>query len=106
MARVPHDASAPPLPSKIDGSVTIGYARDSAFNFYYRDSLDLLEELGATLIPFSPMKDKSLPPMDGVILGGGYPELYLEELSANKSFYEISKKSWSKDCHVSPNAVA
>ena len=44
--------------------------------------------------------------MDGVILGGGYPELYLEELSANKSFYEISKKSWSKDCHVSPNAVA
>lgn len=92
MARVPHDASAPPLPSKIHGSVTIGYARDSAFNFYYRDSLDLLEELGATLIPFSPMKDKSLPPMDGVILGGGYPELYLEELSANKSFLRDLKE--------------
>ncbi|MEE0776573.1 MAG: cobyrinate a,c-diamide synthase [Bacillota bacterium] len=91
MARAPHVAPAPLLPGKIDGNVTIGYAKDSAFNFYYRDSLDLLEELGATLVEFSPMTDKALPSLDGVILGGGYPELHLEELSANRPFMEDLK---------------
>ena len=64
----------------------IGIARDAAFCFYYRDNLELLCSLGAELIEFSPIADRSLPPgLDGVYLGGGYPELHAEALSANES---------------------
>lgn len=64
--------------------VRIAVARDKAFCFYYEDNFMLLERLGAQLIPFSPMTDKALPAdVCGLILGGGYPEEHLEELSAN-----------------------
>jgi cobyrinic acid a,c-diamide synthase len=62
---------------------------DKAFCFYYQDNLDLLEELGAEIVPFSPLEDRILPAdIQGLILGGGYPELYLEQLSENKSMLE------------------
>ena len=67
------------------GNVRIAVARDKAFCFYYRDNLEMLEEMGADLIPFSPLSDERLPECDGLILGGGYPELYLEQLSRNES---------------------
>lgn len=75
----------PALPSPMPGKpVRVAVARDKAFCFYYEDSLELISELGAELVPFSPMNDASLPPdIDGVILGGGYPELYAEKLSGN-----------------------
>lgn len=64
--------------------VTIAIARDKAFNFYYQDNLDILEKLGARLVEFSSLKDKSLPPeIDGIYIGGGYPELFAAQLSAN-----------------------
>ena len=63
------------------GKVRIAVAQDKAFCFYYRDNLEMLEEMGAELIPFSPIGDEKLPECDGLILGGGYPELYLERLS-------------------------
>jgi len=64
----------------------IAIAKDSAFCFYYQDSLELLEQLGAKLTFFSPLKDKKLPEnISGLILGGGYPELYANELSQNRS---------------------
>jgi len=62
----------------------IGVAFDPAFSFYYEDNLDLLRERGAEIVKFSPLHDCDLPPMlDGLYLGGGYPELYAKELSAN-----------------------
>jgi len=64
--------------------VNIGVARDNAFCFYYQDNLDMLQENGANLVFFSPVKDKRLPEnMDGLYFGGGYPELFAEKLSKN-----------------------
>ena len=61
----------------------IGVARDEAFTFYYADNLALLEEYGAEIVPFSPLRDKMLPDVDGLLFGGGYPELHTQELEAN-----------------------
>ena len=65
-------------------SVRIGVARDRAFSFYYEDNLDLLRQHGAELVSFSPMYDADLPAdLDAIYLGGGYPELYAQQLSGN-----------------------
>ncbi len=64
---------------------SIGYALDAAFHFYYDDNLRRLEKLGATLVPFSPIQDQLLPKVDGLYLGGGYPEAHAAALSANGS---------------------
>ncbi|MBR2765077.1 MAG: cobyrinate a,c-diamide synthase, partial [Blautia sp.] len=64
----------------------IAVAKDEAFLFYYRESLEALRENGAELVFFSPLHDACLPPgTSGLYLGGGYPELYAGELSANIS---------------------
>ena len=64
----------------------IAVARDEAFCFYYEDNLRLLEEQGARLRYFSPLHDSHLPEgCDGLLLGGGYPELHLKELEQNLS---------------------
>jgi cobyrinic acid a,c-diamide synthase len=69
---------------KEQARVRIGVARDKAFSFYYEDNFDLLREQGAEIVPFSPLEDAELPPnLDGLYLGGGYPELYAETLSRN-----------------------
>lgn len=69
--------------------VRLGIARDAAFCFYYEDNLDLLRAAGAELIPFSPLTDTKLPvDLDGLYLGGGYPELHAEALAANYSLRE------------------
>ena len=63
----------------------IGIGDDEAFCFFYRDNLDLLEEMGASLIPFSPIHDEKLPEnLDGLLLYGGYPELNGAALENNR----------------------
>jgi cobyrinic acid a,c-diamide synthase len=66
----------------------IGVARDAAFHFYYVDNLRRLEELGAELVELSPLGDRALPDVDGVLLGGGYPELFAAELASNRELGE------------------
>ena len=64
--------------------IRIAAAMDKAFCFYYHDDLDMLKEMGAEIIPFSPLNDRKLPEdIHGLYLGGGYPELYAEALSQN-----------------------
>lgn len=75
----------PKIP-RLNGEVTIAVAKDEAFCFYYQDNLDLLQKMGAKLVEFSPLYDKELPgSIDGLLLGGGYPELVADKLSANES---------------------
>jgi cobyrinic acid a,c-diamide synthase len=75
-----------PIRSHTSEQVRIGVARDRAFSFYYEDNLDLLQQHGATLVPFSPMRDGSLPKdLDALYLAGGYPELYAADISSNSS---------------------
>lgn len=66
----------------------IGVAFDEAFHFYYEDNLARLEAAGAELVRFSPVHDARLPDVDGLLLGGGYPEVHAAALAANRSMRE------------------
>ena len=69
-------------------------AMDEAICFYYQENLELLRELGARIIPFSPLRDEKLPEQtDGILLGGGYPELYAAELGKNSRMRESIRRA-------------
>lgn len=73
--------------------LNIGVAYDKAFSFYYKENLELLSEVGK-IIYFSPLKDKALPEgLDFLYIGGGYPEVFLEELSNNKTMLQSIKNA-------------
>lgn len=74
--------------------VKIAIARDAAFSFLYQANLDLLEDMGAELYFFSPLRDETLPKADCLYLPGGYPELYLDNLSKNTSMINAIKKHY------------
>ena len=74
-------------------TISIGVAQDEAFSFYYPESLAVLEENGARIVPFSPMRDKELPEVDGLIFGGGFPEMFLTELTANESMKDAIRRA-------------
>ena len=67
------------------GKIKIGLARDEAFSFYYPESLAVLERLGAQIVEFSPLQDDVLPSVDGLLLGGGFPEMFAARLAKNQS---------------------
>ena len=93
------DAPARKQPSR--KRARIGVARDAAFCFYYEDNLNLLRERGAELIEFSPIADTLLPAnLDGIYLGGGYPELHGEALSANTSMREAVAQHVARDAPI------
>jgi cobyrinic acid a,c-diamide synthase len=76
-------------------TATIAVARDKAFCFYYQDNLDILRKFGAKIIEFSPLNGEKLPKdIDGIYLGGGYPEVFARQLSENRTLLcEIKKES-------------
>jgi cobyrinic acid a,c-diamide synthase len=74
-------------------NLKIAVAKDLAFNFYYKENLELLSSLGE-VIYFSPLKDKSLPEdIDFLYIGGGYPEVFIKELSKNNSMLKSIRES-------------
>jgi len=87
---------APPLPAAPElvsaaplftTPVTIGVIRDSAFQFYYPENLEALEQHGARLVEISALDDPFLPPeLDGLYIGGGFPETHAQALAENMSF--------------------
>lgn len=77
--------------------VKVAVAYDKAFNFYYWDNLELLEELGATIEFFSPLEDRRLSPgIEAIIWGGGFPEVFADKLEQNITMKMDLKKSLSQ----------
>lgn len=79
-------ASLPEQPGSPGEKVRIGVMQDAAFQFYYSENLEALEREGAEIIPLNALADKELPPLDGLYIGGGFPETSARELAANESF--------------------
>jgi cobyrinic acid a,c-diamide synthase len=72
--------------------VKIGIARDEVFTFYYQENLEALEANQAELVYFSPTHDEEIPDVDGIYIGGGYPEIFAQELESNHTMRESVQK--------------
>jgi cobyrinic acid a,c-diamide synthase len=79
------DAVHEPVSELMPVQARIGYFSDSVFTFYYPENLEALREAGAELVPVSSLADKELPRVDGLYIGGGFPETHLEGLAGNRS---------------------
>ncbi|MFP3983779.1 MAG: cobyrinate a,c-diamide synthase [Desulfurivibrionaceae bacterium] len=81
--------------TNISKDVRIGVIRDEAFQFYYPDNILALEERGAEIVTLNALTDRELPVLDGLYIGGGFPETSARDLSVNLSFRE-SLKQWAR----------
>ncbi len=79
----PTPAEARPAPAPVGDGVRLGYALDRAFGFYYQEDLDDLRTRGVELVAVDMLHDRTLPQLDGLLLGGGFPEMFMDELAAN-----------------------
>jgi cobyrinic acid a,c-diamide synthase len=74
----------PPAPRPVEGRPRLALAAGPAFTFTYRDNVEALEATGAEIVPFDPLADAALPAaVDGLVVGGGFPEVYGQALAAN-----------------------
>jgi cobyrinic acid a,c-diamide synthase len=71
-----------------EGFLRIGICQDPAFGFYYPGDLEALQQAGATLVPVNTLQDTALPDIDGLFIGGGFPETHMQQLAANTSMRE------------------
>jgi cobyrinic acid a,c-diamide synthase len=85
-ATSPLSAESLPVAPKKETSCKIGVIRDKVFSFYYAENLNALESEGAELVFLDSLNDSTLPPIDGLYIGGGFPELYGAELQGNIPF--------------------
>lgn len=79
--------------SRSTGKVKIGIIQDAAFQFYYSENLEALEDEGAELVPVNALQDEKLPELDGLYIGGGFPETSAKELAANSGFRKSVKQA-------------
>lgn len=94
VARGAESLEAPALipPTRFPGAkLRIGMASDAAFHFYYPENLEALEAAGAELVPVSMMEERAFPSMDGFYIGGGFPEMFLDRFSLDRSMLESLK---------------
>ena len=82
------------------GDVRIGVAQDRAFTFYYPENIEALEAAGAEIVPFSPLTTKTLPEVNALYIGGGFPEVFMKELSANENLRRQIKDEIEKGLPV------
>lgn len=85
-----------PQRPQLGAGLRLGVAKDAAFCFYYADNLDILRDYGVEIVPFSPMHDRKLPQVDGLYLGGGYPELHLDVLSNNTAMMTQMRTAYAE----------
>lgn len=82
-ATAPASAPCTEIATGAAAPVRIAVAKDRAFGFYYADDLESLRRAGAELVPVDMLHDAALPPVDGLFIGGGFPESFMAELEAN-----------------------
>ena len=80
--------------------IRIGFFKSSAFTFYYPENLELLESFGIDLIPIDPIEYSTLPDLDGLYIGGGFPETHVAMLSGNSSFLRSVADAAGRDLPI------
>lgn len=81
-------------------TVRLGVAQDQAFTFYYPENFEALQAAGAQLVPFSPLADSELPEVDGLFIGGGFPEVFMAQLEANSRLRGAIRGAIERDMPV------
>jgi cobyrinic acid a,c-diamide synthase len=82
---IPPPVRPPAAPPHREADIRLGIVRDAAFGFYYPGDLEALERAGASLVPIDSLNDPVLPPIDGLFIGGGFPEVHMAALERNES---------------------